>query len=380
MHPKPGSLLHPYFNPRSRTGSDHAANRCRNRNRNFNPRSRTGSDCDRGFRPWSSCISTHAPAQGATRSWPASWPGRSYFNPRSRTGSDYPSYSSWSINPSRISTHAPAQGATFFRCHIAMAPVFQPTLPHRERHPPHSRRCIAPAFQPTLPHRERRSTGKGAAFGQVFQPTLPHRERLLMCRISALVILFQPTLPHRERRVCDTIDVIAKQFQPTLPHRERHPGRTGGHHQNRFQPTLPHRERPKNYELTDILTNFNPRSRTGSDLHPKPGSLLHPYFNPRSRTGSDQPAAFPALSAVISTHAPAQGATVLMCRISALVILFQPTLPHRERRGAGLNRQFAVYISTHAPAQGATCCLTHHPMPTSPFQPTLPHRERPGSW
>ena len=88
-----------------------------------------------------------------------------------------------------------------------------------------------------------------------------------MCRISALVILFQPTLPHRER-----------------------------------------------------LGIFN--------------ALEHffKYFNPRSRTGSDP-------------VAPAQ---------SMRIGLFQPTLPHRERREPGYTTDGSNGISTHAPAQGAT--------------------------
>ncbi len=54
-------------------------------------------------------------------------------------------------------------------------------------------------------------------------------------------------------------------------------------------------------------------------------------FNPRSRTGSDpvrlkNPHTFP-----ISTHAPAQGATGALISPMDFIGLFQPTLPHRER-------------------------------------------------
>ena len=55
----------------------------------------------------------------------------------------------------------------------------------------------------------------------------------------------------------------------------------------------------------------------------------------------------------ISTHAPAQGATArVLGAVTAL--LFQPTLPHRERLGLPEPESVTVNISTHAPAQGAT--------------------------
>ena len=81
----------------------------------------------------------------------------------------------------------------------------------------------------------------------------------------------------------------------------------------------------------EYLKNFNPRSRTGSDAWQKEYQVL----------------------AMISTHAPAQGATYgsdQWRRKSR----FQPTLPHRERRQP-----------------------SKQPQAVSLFQPTLPHRERP---
>ena len=63
------NTAYPYFNPRSREGSDWDINRIINGNGNFNPRSREGSDL---FVPLSpsggATISIHAPAKGATTS------------------------------------------------------------------------------------------------------------------------------------------------------------------------------------------------------------------------------------------------------------------------------------------------------------------------
>ena len=100
-----------YFNPRSRTGSDVISIGSLDLLPHFNPRSRTGSDA-LGFEPYEQevSISTHAPAQGATRAAIPNRPTRRNFNPRSRTGSDHPA-----------ARHSPRRW------------IFQPTLPHRER-------------------------------------------------------------------------------------------------------------------------------------------------------------------------------------------------------------------------------------------------------
>ena len=79
------------------------------------------------------------------------------------------------------------------------------------------------------------------------------------------------------------------------------------------------------------------------------------YFNPRSRTGSDS----------------CSGSS------AEVVSSFQPTLPHRERRLPGRFPRPCILISTHAPAQGATPHIAIPPVDNA-FQPTLPHRERRG--
>ncbi len=78
-------------------------------------------------------------------------------------------------------------------------------------------------------------------------------------------------------------------------------------------------------------------------------------FNPRSRTGSDAPRGiFGGQRRDISIHAPAQGATGRSVAGGASS-LFQSTLPHRERRIRYVNiSHCSGMISIHAPAQGAT--------------------------
>ncbi len=101
-----------------------------------------------------------------------------------------------------ISTHAPAQGATRNGCSTSSrGTTFQPTLPHRER------QWRRPGWWHILNFNPRSRTGSDAVNASSFpakasfQPTLPHRERQDYPLISSDASLFQPTLPHRERPV-----------------------------------------------------------------------------------------------------------------------------------------------------------------------------------
>ena len=108
-----------------------------------------------------------------------------------------------------------------------------------------------------------------------------------------------------------TIKSLCRQFQSTLPHREWQAGITFCTNDREFQSTLPHREwRFCKRNTGWFLHNFNPHSRTGSDISelnykqitlpisihtPAQGVTLswrqslwfYSYFNPHSRTGSD---------------------------------------------------------------------------------------------
>ena len=58
-----------------------------------------------------------------------------------------------------------------------------------------------------------------------------------------------------------------------------------------------------------MTEDFNPRSRTGSDVNIFPLAVRHTNFNPRSRTGSDGIDFMIHHGDPISIHAPARGAT-----------------------------------------------------------------------
>ena len=76
-------------------------------------------------------------------------------------------------------------------------------------------------------------------------------------------------------------------------------------------------------------------------------------FNPRSRKGSDEVDLPVELGGGISIHAPARGATRLLCLCIGFHLNFNP----RSRKGSDLFRASVLCrqaISIHAPARGAT--------------------------
>ena len=122
-----------------------------------------------------------------------------------------------------------------------------------------------------------------------------------------------------------------------------------------FQSTLPRGERRSSpLYFCNLFSNFNPRSREGSDLRDGNISRWQYDFNPRSREGSDDPAPILVVNpTIISIHAPARGATDTANQQHLLL----PISIHAPARGATLSGQISfsdLEISIHAPARGAT--------------------------
>ena len=127
-----------------------------------------------------------------------------------------------------------------------------------------------------------------------------------------------------------------------------------------FQPTLPHRERRIERQSGLLFQYSNPRPRTGSNAFCPTGKRWRSDFNPRSRTGSDLDADDMFNIFAISTHAPAQGATPVFYLSPYRPLYFNP----RSRTGSDHQQNGydnGTAISTHAPAQGAT--QRPHPVP-----------------
>ena len=131
-----------------------------------------------------------------------------------------------------------------------------------------------------------------------------------MTGVPARMSQFQSTLPHGERRNCRRKGGVMSKISIHAPARgaTKISGLRNLHF--RFQSTLPHGERLFLWYITFPLSNFNPRSRTGSD------------------------------SVTLISMSFSKG--------------FQSTLPHGERQMGNFDKQKYDNISIHAPARGAT--------------------------
>ena len=124
-------------------------------------------------------------------------------------------------------------------------------------------------------------------------------------------------------------------------------------------------------------TNFNPRSREGSDgIRQESQSKLRKFQSTlprRERLYSQAPA---RAEYIISIHAPAKGAT----GNEPAAIIFSMISIHAPAKGAThlcLQRGHGGRISIHAPAKGATIDDNLLEAQKLLFQSTLPRRERP---
>ena len=79
-------------------------------------------------------------------------------------------------------------------------------------------------------------------------------------------------------------------------------------------------------------TDFNPRSRGGSDLHPQDAHHCTKISIHAPAEGATAPIHFIPMLCKISIHAPAKGATLIRERSGSGKHIFQSTLPRRERR------------------------------------------------
>ena len=122
------------------------------------------------------------------------------------------------------------------------------------------------------------------------------------------------------------------------------------------------------------VTNFNPRSREGSDGLREPRAKQPVHFNPRSREGSDHQPQRVRAHRSISIHAPAKGATLYALHNAVRVYISI----HAPAKGATQNElhfSASQSISIHAPAKGATN-TSYLLCRAAGFQSTLPRRER----
>ena len=122
-----------------------------------------------------------------------------------------------------------------------------------------------------------------------------------------------------------------------------------------FQSTLPRGER-RSILVRDLLllTNFNPRSRVGSDISPWLDANPILYFNPRSRVGSDQSDTLVLVALLNFNPRSRVGSDVGGWVWASGDDNFNPRSRVGSDRRQSLRAAAPVHISIHAPAWGAT--------------------------
>ena len=292
-----------------------------------------------------------------------------YFNPRSREGSDY----------RQIGTKLVKQ-------------KFQSTLPRGERRVPSI--AILPPFRISIHAPARGATPKGAttATGLYISIHAPARgatqspRSFLRCpryfnprsregsdtegkALVMLVVLFQSTLPRGERRLYCFSKSNSKQISIHAPARGATSIILSFLYAPIFQSTLPRGERPDSQHLffRQIHISIHAPARGATKRFAIISASLS-NFNPRSREGSDYDGQNVKKEEYISIHAPARGATNNADRIRNM----SDISIHAPARGATHSMVFIkIYnlISIHAPARGATlvydtwicpCCISIH--------------------
>ena len=189
-----------------------------------------------------------------------------------------------------------------------------------------------------------------------FQSTLPRGERPCTLILTEETVVFQSTLPRGERLCCVSYIFVSLRISIHAPAR--------GATMDRFV-------------NISIFSNFNPRSREGSDQNVCSFLyMLHNISIHAPARGATTTTIKHDGSEAISIHAPARGATIANRNAESNVGNFNP----RSREGS--DKQIAIEfssvgISIHAPARGATESERSRFITQLLFQSTLPRGERP---
>ena len=210
------------------------------------------------------------------------------FNPRSREGSDTGEQPKARI--SNISIHAPAKGATTSPCTVWRVTYISIHAPAKGATARLSaRRTQRSRFQSTLPRRERLKQIATYIKNDTISIHAPVKGATIeiMCSRSMMPI-FQSTPPRRERRETQAkFLVLCTDFNP----RSREGSDSGqqrctGNHLY-FNPRSREGSDCRVEHIKQSCAHFNPRSREGSDVRSGPYPYRQLYFNPRPREGSD---------------------------------------------------------------------------------------------
>ncbi len=218
-------------------------------------------------------------------------------------------------------------------------------------------------------------------------------------QVQGLSEQFQPTRPHGARRGADYDYVSWAKVSTHAPARG---ATTQGAKLGSLRMVLTHAPArgatSSSAAASWLAWLFQPTRPHGARPPPPPPPSRRSSFNPRARTGRDAGSISTRWARMVSTHAPARGATAAAAKGRRADGLFQPTRPHGARPAARVGVRQDLRVSTHAPARGATSgerplwlisgVSTHAPArgatkwPSrsattgSVFQPTRPHGAR----
>ena len=269
------------------------------------------------------CISTHAPARGATCCSNLCTSVITISTHAPARGATMGKQLSPHFN--EISTHAPARGATILaHSSYALRHLFQPTPLHEERRRDGSAYFRGLIISTHAPARGATQQGSWRSTeASYFNPRPCTRSDRIFSKLLGVKWLFQPTPLHEERRK----DLILKQenpyhfnprpctrsdptpsaqsltvspFQPTPLHEERQAMTAYLELDLEFQPTPLHEERHARHRRMPLSSNhFNPRPCTRSDLLSRRKAVIG-GFQPtplheerrRDHASRDYPAAF----------------------------------------------------------------------------------------
>ena len=276
-------------------------------------------------------VSTHAPARGATRPPPRSGGGATRFNSRAREGRD-----------------------SLYGYADPVKPKFQLTRPRGARQPRPEQVETARCFNSRA--REGRDTFA----------LYPWRDRDSFNSRA------------REGRDLDAPSQLSKHHVSThAPARGATRSPSTQSRRRWFQLTRPRGARRSNHEAHGLRRRFQltrPRGARHSLIGPQ--GPEGPSFNSRAREGRDRKDNTMRKTFIVSTHAPARGATSW----PQLLLRLNVVSTHAPARGATwdpMGYVFAAEVSTHAPARGATE-LRMADRSTIVFQLTRPRGARPG--
>ena len=166
----------------------------------FNPHSHEGSDLVTDSPPFSCSISIHTPTKGATHFFLQLRQSFSYFNPHSHEGSD----ASFTIAFSFCVNFNPHSHEGSDRHTLQDDKLRQNFNPHsHEGSDSVASMSFAsfPVFQSTLPRRERRFFILHVIVHNNFNPHSHEGSDPKITRVHSLSKKFQSTLPRRERRI-----------------------------------------------------------------------------------------------------------------------------------------------------------------------------------